>query len=247
MDLIALTIAPGIAICLFIFYTDFYNAEPKRNLIICFLLGALAIFPALLFEKSFLYVIDGSMSGVAIFAYCIVAFSEETSKFLGMRLYAYNQKAFDEPLDGIVYAVMVGMGFATAENIKLVLIDPQHTEATYQQVLNLAYMRMITAVPAHGTFAVIMGYFIGKAKMNPAKSFMLMLTGLLAAILFHGTYDFLLFIKQYSFAGQDMSDKMLFAGAIASFLVALLLSRRLIIQDRRISRQMFKNNNPPNA
>ena len=141
------------------------------------------------------------------------------------------------------------MGFATAENIKYILIDPQQTAQTYGQVLNTAYLRMFTAVPGHGTFAVIMGYFAGKAKMNPAKSFRLLLTGLLGAILFHGTYDFLLFIKQYSFIGQQLSDVMLFAGAMVSFIIALVLSRKLIIRDRVISKQMFKEHKipPPNA
>jgi RsiW-degrading membrane proteinase PrsW (M82 family) len=241
MELIALAIAPGIAICLYIFYTDFYNREPRQNLIISFFLGALAIFPAILFEGSLgPKVIDGSLSGVAIFSYCVVAFSEETSKFLGLRLYAYNRKAFDEPLDGIVYAVIVSMGFATAENIKYILIDPQSLHLAYNQVLNNGFMRMFTAVPAHATFAVIMGYFVGKAKLNPQKSVILMLTGLAGAILFHGTYDFLLFIKGYSFIGENLSEALLFAGAMLSFIIGLILSRKLILSDRRFSREMFK-------
>ncbi|MBK7649981.1 MAG: PrsW family intramembrane metalloprotease [Flammeovirgaceae bacterium] len=33
----------------------------------------------------------------------------------------YNNKHFNEPFDGIVYSVMVGMGFATFENILYVV------------------------------------------------------------------------------------------------------------------------------
>lgn len=235
MELVALSIAPGIAICVFIFYTDLYNTEPKKNLIISFLLGGLAILPAIGFEKSFTSVIDGSLGGVAIFAYCIVAFSEETCKFIGLRFYSYNQKAFDEPFDGIVYAVMVSMGFATVENIMYVVFDTKSVD--------VAYMRMFLSVLAHATFAVVMGYFMGKAKFNSKKSFALMITGLVGALLLHGTFDFFLFIKQYSFVGQEISDTLLFAGAIASFLIALALSRKLINRDRLISKQMFKDKN----
>src|ERR1700687_6211433 len=117
MQYIALAVAPGIAICMFIFYTDVYNKEPKFELFFSFFLGCLAILPAVVFEDSFSSVLDGTVSGVAIFSYAVVAFSEESSKFLGLRLYSYKQKSFDEPLDGIVYAVMVSMGFATVENI----------------------------------------------------------------------------------------------------------------------------------
>ena len=45
MDLIALAIAPGIAICLFIFHRDAYNREPKLNLFASFMLGVAIVFP----------------------------------------------------------------------------------------------------------------------------------------------------------------------------------------------------------
>src|SRR6185436_8427539 len=144
MEYIAIAIAPGIAICLYIFYKDIYNREPAFNLVISFVLGGLAIIPAIFAERSFAYVIDGTITGVALFSYVVVAFSEEASKFLGLRLYSYNQKSFDEPLDGIVYAVMVSMGFATVENIKYAM--------KYNDI-SVVIQRMFLSVPAHATFA----------------------------------------------------------------------------------------------
>jgi len=61
MQYIAIAIAPGIAICLYIFYKDIYNREPAFNLIISFVLGGLAIIPAIFAERSFAYVIDGTV------------------------------------------------------------------------------------------------------------------------------------------------------------------------------------------
>src|SRR5258706_4977673 len=165
MQYLALAIAPGLAICLFIFYKDVYNREPGFNLVISFLLGCASILPALFIENTFIAgTIDGSVGAVAVIAYLIIAVSEEGGKFLGLRFYSYNQKIFDEPLDGIVYSVMIGMGFATAENIKYILIDAQ-PGTEYQ----LGILRMFTAVPAHATFAIVMGYFAGKAKFDSKK------------------------------------------------------------------------------
>lgn len=161
MEYILLAAAPGLAICLFIFYRDLYNKEPILNLIISFILGCLAILPAMGFETSFHKVSDGTITGAAIFAYAIVGFSEELSKFLGLRLYSYNQKEFNEPLDGIIYSVMVSMGFATVENIMY---------AIKFQDMNVVLIRMVLTVPAHATFAIIMGYFVGKAKFNSKAS-----------------------------------------------------------------------------
>jgi len=237
MQYIALAIAPGIAICLYIFYRDVYNKEPGLNLLVCFILGGLAILPAIGFEGSLSGTLNGTISGTAIFAYGVVAFSEEFSKFLGLRLYAYNQKSFDEPLDGIVYSVMVSMGFATIENVKYILQTPPGTE------LQLGIMRMFTAVPAHATFAVIMGYYIGKAKFDRQNSVALTLMGLIGAIFFHGSYDFFLFVQQYTLVGQQTADGLLLGGAIVSFIIALILSRRLFRRQRAVSLQMFKDKN----
>ncbi|MBL7723275.1 MAG: PrsW family intramembrane metalloprotease [Chitinophagaceae bacterium] len=234
MQYIAIALAPGIAISLFIFYKDVYNREPRFNLIISFLLGCIAIIPAIIFEQAFQYTIDGTITGVAIFSYAVVAFSEEFSKFLGLRLYSYNRKSFDEPLDGIVYSVMVGMGFATLENLMYVL-----KFAEVGRGMEVGISRMFLSVPAHGTFAVVMGYFVGKAKFNSGKSLMLMITGILGAVFFHGTFDFFLFINKYSFAGKELSEALLAGGAIASFIVSLILSRKLIREHRKLSQQMF--------
>ncbi|MCK6618664.1 MAG: PrsW family glutamic-type intramembrane protease, partial [Cyclobacteriaceae bacterium] len=83
-------------------------------------------------------------------AFAVVAFLEELSKFVFIRGILYHNKNFNEPLDGIVYAVMVGMGFATAENMIYVWHGGGGT----------AIMRMFSAIPAHALFAILMGYWL---------------------------------------------------------------------------------------
>lgn len=239
MNYIAIALAPGIAICLYFFYKDIYNKEPVVNLVVSFVLGCFAILPALLLETAFTdYAIDGSVFGVAVFTYVVVAGSEEGCKFLGLRLYSYNQKSFDEPLDGIVYSVMVSMGFATIENLMYVLKFAQAGRG-----LEVGISRMFLSVPAHATFGVIMGYFAGKAKFDRPRSALILFTGLLLAILFHGTFDFFLFLNQYSFVGKELSEGLLGAGAIVSFIVSVALSRKMFRWHRDISKQMFKDKN----
>ena len=125
MGLLALAIAPGFAICLFIYFKDKYKREPLGVLMFSFFMGALSIIPALIIELAFTKPVNRLMGeGIlytAVFSYIIVALSEEGSKFLALRFVPYRRKSFDDPFDGIVYAVMVGMGFATLENIGYVL------------------------------------------------------------------------------------------------------------------------------
>ena len=241
MEYLALAIAPGLAICLFIFYKDIYNREPALNLAISFILGCAAIIPAIVFENALIgNILDGSVAAVVIVSYLVIGFSEEGSKYLGLRFYSYNQKGFDEPLDGIVYSVMVSMGFATVENIKYIFVDAR-PGTEYQ----LGLLRMFTAVPAHATFAIVMGYFVGKAKFNPSKSAVILLTGLLAAMFLHGTYDFFLLLTQYSYVGMERGNEYLAFGGFVSFIISIALCRRLLRSHRNTSQQMFRPKNPP--
>jgi protease PrsW len=238
MEYVAIALAPGIAICLYILYKDAYNREPRFNLIISFILGCASIIPAIYFERYFSYTADGTVAGVAVFTYAIVGFSEEFSKFLGLRLYSYNQKSFDEPLDGIVYGVVVSMGFATVENVLYVL-----SYAEKGMGLEVGLKRMFLSVPAHASFGVVMGYFIGKAKLDPKHSFMLMVAGLLSAIILHGTYDFFLFVYETTLWGRMVGETLLVGGALVSFIISLILSRKLIKSHQKLSKEMFANKN----
>lgn len=222
MGLLALALAPGIFICLFIYLKDRYKREPFWLLLWAFVLGMLSTLPALLVQLGYaqvrLWENDGTMAAVAFFAFGVVGFSEEISKFLMLRIFLFNRKAFDEPFDGIVYAVMVGMGFATLENVMYVL----------QQGWTTGIMRMFLSVPAHGTFAVLMGYFTSLAKFNPQRRQLYFLLAILLPILFHGAYDFFLFLPG---SGWQI------AGAFISFIVAIYLSRKAIKHKQELARQ----------
>jgi protease PrsW len=232
MNLIALAVAPGIAICLFIFYKDIYNTEPKLNLVVSFILGSATIIPAFYVESFFATTIGPSASRLAIYAYCVVALIEELGKFIVLRYYAFPRKSFDEPLDGIVYGVMISMGFATVENIGYVM----------QHGIGVAFLRMFLSVPAHATFGVIMGYHVGKAKFAGKNQPLCLFLGLFWAIVFHGTFDYFLFLQNNALVNQYFSNSLLFGGAVVSFGISLWLSRRHIHEYQLSSKQAFEKN-----
>lgn len=215
MTLFALAIAPGLAICLFIYVKDRYNREPLHLLLLSFLLGALSTLPALLIQivsgMQLETLHPGDYLRAAFYAYCIVALSEEGCKLMFVRMFAFRKNAFDEPFDGIVYTVMTGMGFATLENIGYV----------YQHGWTAAVSRMFLAVPAHATFAILMGYHIGLARFSSGtlSRNLHFLKGLLLASILHGTYDFFLF------TGNGWLSAL---GALASLYIGIRLSRRAI-------------------
>ncbi len=170
----------------------------------------------------------------AWFAYVVVAFSEEGSKYIMLRLYAFPKKVFSEPFDGIVYAVMVGMGFATLENIEYVR----------QFGLQTGVERFFLAVPAHAAFAVLMGYYVGLAKFDRERSSWLMWKGLLIAVLFHGSFDFFLFLQQNETATRYVSTGLLSFGAFASFYIAVRLAMRSIRMHAQLSQDEILGMDP---
>jgi RsiW-degrading membrane proteinase PrsW (M82 family) len=225
MMLLALAVAPGFAICLFIYLIDKYDREPTSLLIKSFLLGMVCVALPLVVQglavSLGLRENNGTLLGTATFAYGVVGVSEETAKFLVLLLFAYPKKAFNEPLDGIVYAVMIGMGFATLENIAYV--------AKYGVGTGIA--RMFLSVPAHGAFAVLMGYYAGLAKFVPHKSNSLLFRGLLIAVFFHGTFDFFLFLGNNIF---------LMGASLITLLFAVRLSIRAIRKDSALSKKLYE-------
>lgn len=211
VTLLAISTAPGACIIVYIYLNDKHEKEPVGLLVKSFLYGILSIFVTFALSallEVFVPTDEQNLSQQAVHAFILVALVEEFSKFIFVRGILYNNPHFNEPFDGIVYSVMVGMGFATFENILYVSDGGIET----------AVLRMFTAVPAHATFAILMGYFLGKAKFEHKRGFMA-IVGLLAATLFHGAYDYFWFI---SFIPG------LWLGAIASLVIGILLSRKAI-------------------
>lgn len=181
--LLILALTPPTAIIVYIWFKDKYNKEPIKLLLFAFLLGTLSIIPAILLELIGNELFERmTMLNVFIYAFCVVALSEEGMKFLALRRFLYRKADFNEPFDGIIYSVMISMGFAAVENVMYVL---NHGFST-------GFLRMFTAVPGHAGFAIMMGYFVGKAKFAQKHKTLYLLSGLISAIIFHGLYDFFL-------------------------------------------------------
>ncbi len=213
MNLIIFALAPVLAIIIYIYIKDKYEKEPRRLLFYNFLFGAIVsiiITTVLYFVFNIILPLPDKYSIFQQFikAFFVVGLTEEFSKYIIVKYYAQPKSEFNEPFDGIIYAVMVSMGFAATENITYV----------FQGGVQTALLRAFTAVPAHATFAILMGYYMGKAKFSNNR-IVLNLTGLLLAILFHGAYDFFLFIDFVPGIG---------IGAFISLAIGIILSRKAI-------------------
>src|SRR5687768_6409909 len=201
---------------LFIYLKDKHEREPLSLLLISFFYGVVSTLLTLFISWPLDLLIELRKHDIVdefFSAFFKVALVEEFSKFLFVRFVLYPNKNFNEPFDGIVYAVMVSMGFATLENVLYV----------FQYGWETGILRMFTAVPAHASFGVMMGYFLGKAKFIHNRGLYFSLVALFTATFFHVAYDYFWFIGQINGIWA-----YIWLGAIMSLVVGLILSRKAI-------------------
>jgi len=201
-----------------IFYGfDRIEPEPKQMVLVTFVAGAL-LFAALqrpvlhgIFQiDEWLYTTWWSrLLGGAL----VVGVFEQYLVFLAVRYIAFENPEFDERVDGVIYAIAAGLGIATVVNF-LYVVEGGGVD------IGIGSLRMVVHTLAYGSFAGVMGFFIGQARFEKTPIWYLpaglgiaaLMNGLLFAVLERGQSGLQ--------PGLPWSD-LLLAAVVA--LVALLL------------------------
>lgn len=120
----------------------------------------------------------------------LVGMNEEFAKLLVLLLVAYPSRYLQEPFDGILYAAVTALGFASVEN--LFYLD--------QYGPPVLVTRSVITLPAHAFMSAPMGYYVARSKLHfnqqphyPSQHFtwvFLLLTGWGISSFLHGLYDF---------------------------------------------------------
>ena len=125
-------------------------------------------------------------------AFLYAAIPEELAKLIMLWIVVSRNTYFDEPRDGIVYAVCIGLGFASLENIDYIF--------RHENWVRLAFTRAALSVPVHYLCAVLMGYYYANARFWPLKGarrlWQLARICLIPALM-HGTFDSMAFIIEW--------------------------------------------------
>lgn len=180
-------IIPSLLLVAYFYHRD-RRPEPHSALAWTFFLGLLTVVPvlmlgvpALLFMPSFeeMPPTTAALLQAGYMAFICAAIPEELCKYAVLMGYSGRHKAFNEPMDGVVYGAVASLGFATLENMMYV------TGAHW----GVAVARAVTAVPLHAFVGATLGYYVGQARFNAASN-LTAVRGLVVAILVHGIYDF---------------------------------------------------------
>jgi RsiW-degrading membrane proteinase PrsW (M82 family) len=186
--LVILAIAPAFFWLWWFYRKDRYDPEPRGLVLKVFFLGMLPVFPAGLLELLLLQAVPGArgetFAAAVIGNLLVIAPVEEYGKYLVVRRWAFRHPAFNEPLDGIVYAAAAALGFAALENFLYLL-----GEGAW-----LILLRGPLSTLGHVLFSAFWGYALGMAwaQTDPAVARRLINHGLIYAILGHAAYNIVL-------------------------------------------------------
>jgi protease PrsW len=161
-----------------------------------------------------------------------IAAPEETLKLFVLVFFCSRYIAYDHPMEGVVYGAAVGLGFAAYENLFYLANNREYWMA-------VALVRGLLTVPVHGALGIIIGIYVGRARLASArqrshglqiKSY---LTGWGIAVLLHGMFDFSLMLQQRLESGENGQVALMMAIGIIVAGLAAIVAARIIYLARR--------------
>ena len=201
------------------YHKDRHLPEPAINLLICFGLGLAAVavskgmymgLEPLGLRFDAVALAAETPLGLLVYALLAIGPIEELAKLLPFVIVVLRFKAFDEPLDGIIYASFIGLGYAAAEN---------YLYLDYLTALESAARGFASPV-VHILFASIWAHGITQARLSHKPIGLSLTLGFLVAAFLHGLYDFLVLLKP------------IFALPIAATLIIAIWIWRLLLLRR---------------
>ncbi|HEX3750207.1 MAG TPA: PrsW family intramembrane metalloprotease [Streptosporangiaceae bacterium] len=223
-----LALAPVPLLVSVVLFIDRLEPEPRLNLVFGFLWGAgiAALFAIVINTAGLEYITQpalGASAGEYVSATAGAPVVEETLKGLFLVwLLRWRRQELDGPTDGIVYAAMVGLGFAMTENIGYYInaqVNPIHGGT---QLLGYTFvLRGVLSPFLHPIFTSMTGIGAAYAASHRHRGWALAL-GWLAAMGLHAMWNGL---SIFGLAGTLVAYV---------FLICLLIVEYLIIRaDRR--------------
>lgn len=192
--LIAPIAVPVLFWAVYHYYKDRHLPEPVGYLILTFVLGMAAVYVSsvlyaglglvgLRFDAG--YLADTSAWGLLAYSMLAIGPVEELAKLLPFLLVVLRFKEFDEPMDGIIYASFIGLGYAAVENWQY--LDYLTTTE--------ALARGFASPVIHMLFASIWGHWIARAHLEGRSVVRATIISAIIASTLHGLYDFVVILN----------------------------------------------------
>lgn len=185
---IVLALIPAAIWLVFFYLQDRAEPEPKGFVLGVFALGGLlaAAIGIPLVESVFRvsHWLHNDMLTTILGGILVIGFTQEFLKYAAVRYSVYHSDEYDEPTDGVIYAMAAGLGYATVLNINFVVSNGGVD-------LGTGVIRIVVVALAQAAFAGVTGYFLGRAKFESEQIWWMPL-GITLAATFNGVFNWLL-------------------------------------------------------
>ncbi|AEK72683.1 membrane protein, conserved [Thermococcus sp. 4557] len=175
---------PALAILWYFYHADRYEPEPRRYVLGTFILGGTLSVGIAFILESFLTLggaIQPLLPASAFYVALVAGIVEEPAKALAIR-WPFKAGQMDGIMDGLVYGVAAGLGFAATENFLYGL----------GWGLGVTVMRAFLTPIAHATWSAVIGVAYGmkaEGKMTSTASYFLL------AMFLHFIWDYYAFMS----------------------------------------------------
>lgn len=196
-----LAFLPGFAWLVFYLRED-PHPEPKRLVVITFLSGAAFALFALagqLFLKKMGLVGDPlelALQPVSLWVFIgavfVFALLEELFKFAAAYVVVRNNPEFDEPIDAMIYMMVAALGFATLENLGVVL-PIGGAPVVLSLVFETLALRFVGATLLHALTSSVVGYYWA-LDIREFYRRRLLVWGILLAAVLHAAFNYLIIV-----------------------------------------------------
>lgn len=181
---------PFVIVWMAVRYIDRWEPEPRRLLVFAVAWGAVAAVVIALGVDLLVTVATGGLP--AAFSSVVQApLVEELAKGLGVLLiFSFARRAFDGPVDGIVYGALIGAGFALTENVQYFAIS--YLEGGPGQVASTFFLRAVLSPFAHVMFTSLTGFAFGLAArrgLRTGQALAYGIPGVIGAIVLHALWN----------------------------------------------------------
>jgi RsiW-degrading membrane proteinase PrsW (M82 family) len=193
---VLLSFIPAFFYSFILYWLDRYEKEPIWLISGAFAWGAFvstigALILSIIFQTG-IYLFTGSEGLTNVAGAVIIApLVEESLKGIAVLLvFLIFQQEFDSVLDGIVYAGIVGLGFAATENV-LYLFFMGYQEDGLGGMLALFFLRVILGAWGHAVYTSLIGVGVAVARLHhsPLVKVGALFAGWAAAVMLHALHN----------------------------------------------------------
>lgn len=184
---VVLAIIPALLWLFFFYMQDRLEPEPVGNVARLFVIGlalggaiGIPITEQLFRVQEWVYL---DTTTTILGSIIIVGGVQAFIVYAAVRYFIFDSAEFDERTDGVVYATAAGLGYATALNLQFIL-------GSGGAALGTGEIYVTEVALAQAAFGGLLGYFLGRAKMEREQVWWLPL-GLVITAILNGAFNVL--------------------------------------------------------